>query len=97
MTRDDVVQLVFEALREINRDRPEDHQLPLRENTPLLGAGSRLDSLGLVQLIVEVEHQLATARGVTLSLTSDKAMSQRHSPFLTIRSLVDYVLQETGA
>jgi acyl carrier protein len=63
------------------------------EETPLLGPGSTLDSLGLVTLIVDVEQRLATDYDVSVTLASESAMSRRSSPFRTVGSFADYICE----
>jgi acyl carrier protein len=64
------------------------------DETPLYGDNGQLDSLGLVSLVVAVEHELQTRLGVRLTLVSDRAMSGRRSPFATVSSFADYVLAQ---
>ena len=51
-----------------------------------------LDSLGVVQLIVEVEQRVEAQHGISLTLANDKAMSQKNSPFRTVGVLADHVV-----
>jgi acyl carrier protein len=61
------------------------------ESTYLIGSGSLLDSLGLVTLIVDLEQRLEDEYGISLTLADERAMSQKNSPFRTVRSLADYI------
>lgn len=68
--------------------------------TRLFGRSGVLDSLGLVNVVLEVEQQIGDETGVTISLMDDKAMSQTRSPFRTVSSLAEYVaaqLTDQGA
>jgi acyl carrier protein len=58
-----------------------------------LGKDGKLDSLGLVNFIVAVEERLSKELGAELVLADSRAMSQKSSPFRTVKSLVDYVGQ----
>lgn len=60
--------------------------------TELYGISGNLDSLSLVLLAVNVEELLSEKLGVEISLVDDKAISQRNSPFKTINSLIEYVI-----
>ena len=82
---------VYRAIDEINAEDDAKYQIEKSEQTRLFGAESRLDSLGLVSLIVGVEEQLDDEYGVALTLADEKAMSRQNSPFLTIATLIDYV------
>ena len=59
------------------------------------GAGSPLDSLGLVSLLIEVEEGLRDA-GWEISLSDERAVSQRHSPFRTVQTLAAYIEQSSS-
>lgn len=58
--------------------------------TPLFGRDGILDSVGLVSLVVAVEQAIEDECGVSLSLADEQAMSQRQSPYRTVRSLAEY-------
>lgn len=69
-------------------------------DTRLVGGSAVLDSLGLVTLIVDLEQRLEETFGHSLTLANERAMSQANSPFLSVRSLTDYVhglIVEAGA
>jgi acyl carrier protein len=42
-------------------------------------------------LIVAVEQNIEDEFDITIILADERAMSQKHSPFRTVRSLVDYI------
>jgi acyl carrier protein len=82
--------VVLEAIRNANLARTPDAQLAVGPEAPIFGADSPLDSLGLVALLIDIEDALA-AQGVDVSLSDDRAMSQRRSPFRTVATLVEYI------
>jgi hypothetical protein len=51
-----------------------------------------LDSIAVVSLIVDIEQQLEMEHDVSVTLASEKAMSQRSSPFRTAGVLADHVM-----
>ena len=65
-------------------------------NLRLLGSNSVFDSMELVQFIVEVEQFLDEEYGLEIELTSDKAMSRRTSPFINLKALNNFILEETN-
>jgi D-alanine--poly(phosphoribitol) ligase subunit 2 len=75
----------------------EAQKVPLDGGTVLLGQGGAVDSLGLVRLVLTVERQVRDDFGVGISLTDEKAMSQRNSPFRSIDSLVNYLSDALAA
>lgn len=72
-----------------------DEPLPddLDADTIVVGPSAVLDSLGVVSLIVEIEQRLEQEHGWAVTLASDRAMSQRSSPFRSIGVLADYLLE----
>jgi acyl carrier protein len=69
------------------------------EDTVIVGKDAVLDSVEVVALIVNIEQKLEIDHDVSVTLASDKAMSQRSSPFRTVGVLADHViatLQEGG-
>jgi acyl carrier protein len=86
-----VTQAVFSAVDEVNQQLPKEQQLEKSIGTVLVGQSGKLDSLGLVNLIVTVEQKIEEEFGITITLTDDEAMSQEDSPFETIGKLIDYV------
>lgn len=65
-------------------------------DTVLFGAESTLDSIGLVNIIIDIESKLANL-GYRISLTSDSAMSRRRSPFRTVGTLADFILEQINS
>jgi acyl carrier protein len=92
VTPEAVKQLVRDSLKELNEQLDADKQVELAENTVLFGRGSRLDSLGLVNLIVLVEEKANETFSASITLADERAMSQAQSPFRTVQSLSDYLL-----
>ncbi len=92
MQRGKVLELVYASIETINEQKENiDDKLELAEDTRLFGKQSRLDSLGLVTLIIELEERLSDEVGLEVSIADEKAMSQSRSPFRDVKSLVDYI------
>ena len=95
MQRSDIVQLISDSLNRVLSAENLVLAHPVEESTPLVG-GSVLDSLGLVELVVEVEQRLRRDHGADVTLADERAMSQRRSPFRTVGTLADYVGELIG-
>jgi acyl carrier protein len=59
-------------------------------NTALIGSNSILDSMGLVNVIVDIESAFLD-EDVEITLTSEAAMSGRISPFRSVGSLCNFI------
>ena len=92
--REQVARSVNRAIEAFNAS--EGRAVPTSDDTLLLGDGGAVDSLGLVRLIMTVERQLEDDLGTPVSLTDEKAMSQRNSPFRSVGALVAYVTSSLG-
>lgn len=89
--RQDISTLIVERVQEVGAEQSITIPTDLSDNTTLFGQNGLLDSLGLVSLVVTVEQAVEDQYGVLVSLTDDKAMSQKNSPYRTIGSLADYI------
>lgn len=96
-----VLDFVYGVLEEFNEGEDnEDAKLPLAPDTPLFGQGGRLDSLGLVNLIVLTEQKLEDDMDVSLSLADERAMAMESSPFASVATFAAYIetlLMESGS
>ena len=90
LSRGALEAIVLECVARLNEGRRPDDLLDIRPDATIFGHGSRLDSLGLVTLLIEIEEQLA-ARGRAVTLADAHAMSQARSPFRDVPSLVGHL------
>lgn len=67
----------------------------LTMDTHLIGRTRIMDSMGLVNTIVDIETAFLD-EDIDISLTSETAMSLRLSPFRTIGSLCNYIARQLG-
>jgi len=89
--RKKIENLTFSAIKEINEQLPREQQLGESRKTILFGKDGSLDSLGLVNFLVIIEQNIEDEFSVNIVIADEKAMSQKHSPFRTIDTLVDYI------
>ena len=86
-----IIDLIFDTIDKFNNEYSNEKQLEKSSHTALLGPGSKLDSLGLINLIVAVEQNVEDKFDITITLADERAMSQEISPFRTVGSLADYI------
>lgn len=86
-----ILQAVFKAIDTVNQARPPAQRLRKAADAALLGSDSPLDSLGLVNLVVAVEEEIAEEFGVTVNLADERMRSMANSPLRTVQSLVGYL------
>jgi acyl carrier protein len=73
--------------------KTQDIEDNLTPETRLLGNDSILDSIGLVNIVVDLETEFLD-RGFEISLTSEKAMSRTKSPFRTAMALSEFIYEQ---
>lgn len=94
--RADLVALIAGTAREYLLTVPGAPADTIDEKTHLFGSRGLLDSIGLVSVVLDLEHQLNDRYGTLLTLADERAVSQQRSPFRTVGSLADYVLELLG-
>jgi acyl carrier protein len=92
IARNQAYEIVIASLKEVFEQSGTAPPESITEETVLVGADPVLDSLGVVQLIVEVEQRVEQNHGISVTLANDKAMSQKNSPFRTVGVLADHVV-----
>ena len=70
----------------------DDEGVEINETSVLLGNDAVVDSIGLVNLIVDIESALSE-KDIEITLTSEDAMSRRKSPFRSVETLSDYIIE----
>lgn len=96
LAQDKVIPQIYASISVLNQDRLKRKTSPIESNedTILFGRQSKLDSLDLVTLFVDLEQRIKSEFNVTISLTDENAMSQKESPFKTVRSLAAYICNQ---
>jgi acyl carrier protein len=90
LERQQIEAVILTAIHTLNMAREPDNHVVESPTAALYGTGSPLDSLGLVSLLMEIEEGLRD-EGIDISLSDERAMSQKHSPFRSVPSLVSYI------
>ena len=91
MEKQNVSDIIIESIKDYLET--QDIQTEVNEDTALLGEKSILASMGLVNVIIDIESKFLD-EGYEISLTSEKAMSRRNSPFRNIRTLGDFIYEQ---
>ena len=63
----------------------------------IFGAEGVLDSLGLVNLLADLEYRIGEKFGREVVLASERAMSRGRSPFRDVAALTGYILELLAA
>jgi acyl carrier protein len=82
--------VVFRAIDHVNELLPDSSAIAKSPHEPLAGVGSKLDSMGIVNLIVAVEEEVIRQCSAQISL-ADMRGNGANDPLETVGSLVDYL------
>jgi acyl carrier protein len=88
-----ITQMLFSVIDELNQLRPTEEHLEKNLETPLAGDFGKLDSSGLINLIVMTEQKTDEEFDIPILLTDDRTMSQINIVFRTLGTLADYIHQ----
>ena len=86
-----VEKIIFDVIDETNEELSDSEKIGTSVDTILFGENGALDSIGLVNFIVEVEQKIGEVFETSVLIADEKAVSQKNSPFRTIGTLVDYL------
>lgn len=86
-----ILEAIYAALEEVNKMLPTSERIEKSENILLIGHNAELDSLQLMNFIVELEQQIEMFFNFSIVLTDEKAMNQNPNPFTSISTLVEYI------
>lgn len=84
-------QIILDVLDELGESQDNQNLIDANENTRLFG--ENLDSMGVVFLVTDLEAAISDEYDVNLTLADERAMSQKTSPFRTVKTLSKYVEQ----
>ena len=93
MTHGDIVDRMLPLLQETLDQHEPAAALTATTESPLIGRAALLTSLALVAFISDVETMLAEVYCFEVTLVSEHAFSRSKSPFRSVDSLADYILE----
>ena len=90
--RNKILKGIYVAIDEVNEQLPEDQNLEKSLETVLLGSSGKLESVNLVNLLVAIEENIEETFGIPISITDERAVSEKNSPFRTVETLCNFML-----
>jgi acyl carrier protein len=85
---DEIETIVYEAIRRVNEEM--DHPA-LKEPTLQSKLFEALDSMGVLDFILEVESALQDRYGRYIQIADEWSMDPQKTPFQTIESAVEFI------
>jgi acyl carrier protein len=90
--RNKILEGIYVAIDEVNEQLPEDQNLEKSVETVLLGSSGKLESVNLVNLLVAIEENIEETFDIPISITDERAVSEKNSPFRTVETLCNFML-----
>ena len=87
----EITEIVLNSIHTLGEIEDKQEFLNPDENMRLFGGSGIMDSLNIVMLIAEIEDQIFEELDVSITLADDRAMSQKTSPFRSVKTLVKYI------
>lgn len=91
--KDEILNILYEAVDEINDTLPKRSKLGKSPDTWLFGGLSQLKSIDVVRFIIAAEEKLQDKFDRKITLADKRAFSAENSPFRTIGTLVDHIAE----
>ncbi|MGM0534242.1 MAG: hypothetical protein ACQERK_07095 [Campylobacterota bacterium] len=88
-----VEALIITTLKELNEELEKEALANPTADTRLFGGSGALDSLALVSFVTDLEDAIDEAFDKEVVLADEKAMSQKTSPFRSVRTLSEYIVK----
>jgi D-alanine--poly(phosphoribitol) ligase subunit 2 len=92
MEHSEVLEIVQRSCQQ-HADLQNSKVVQFDATTQLFGEEALFDSMGLIALIIDVEEALSEELNSPVALLDEKAMSRKNSPFRTIGTLVEYIVE----
>ena len=89
--KEKILNCIYKAVDEVNEELEADKQLAKSPDTVLLGESGQLESIDLVNILVATEDYLEEEFAIPISVTDERAVSEKSSPFKTIDTLCDFI------
>lgn len=80
----DIEKLIHETIDEVNEFLPSEGRMEKSPQTVIVGAGSNLDSLSIVNFLTTLEEKVAASTGRAISLLTEDALTNPDGPLRTI-------------
>ena len=90
----EISRLIYETIDEINEQSPPDRKIGKSEQTVIVGEGSALDSLGIINFLVSLEERVAAFTGRSVNLLDDDVLSDPAHPLRTLALIEKFVSEQ---
>jgi hypothetical protein len=96
-TPETIKSIVHSAITALNEELPQGDRLELKGATRLVGPRGALNSLQIVNLVIQLEEEIAERLGVELELTVNEELFNEDGPLRTVDTLMAYLSKALAA
>ena len=89
--KNSIIEIIFTSIKEVNENQPSNSKLKLKKDELLVSDKSKIDSLGLITLLVNIEDKINKTYNVRLNLLEENFISDEKTPFQTIDNLAEWL------
>tara|TARA_B100002003_G_C14071527_1_gene515544 strand:- start:410 stop:712 length:303 start_codon:yes stop_codon:yes gene_type:complete len=94
LSKENILRTIFGAVNEVNKMLAEEKRLEKLPDTLLVGDEGGLDSLGLINFIVEVEGRVQKDFGLALNLV--EVLEAPEEPLKSIGRLTEFIATQAN-
>jgi len=88
--QEDIKNIIYKAIKEVNRDLNISELENPTDDTPLF---ELLDSMAILDFILEVESSLQDMFGKYIQIANEYSMDSNKTPFKSVKTTTDYILE----
>ena len=96
LTKQEVQVIIRESIMAVNEEKMGGEQIPVADDTVLMGSGTVLDSLDFILLVTNIEERLFASTKRQYQLAQDMGAFENDNPFRTADTLSDHILAVIG-
>ena len=90
-------KLIEETIDEINASTPPDRRIAKVAETVIVGQGSTLDSLGVINFLTSLEEKVALSTGRSVSLLNESTLSDGDNSLRTIAMIERFITEQLAS
>ena len=91
--KENISKLIMDALSELNEQLDQEEKLVYDKNLRLTGRDAAMDSMNFVTFVVILQELISDELGKSVQILSDRAFSAKHSPFYSVETLEDFLME----
>jgi len=90
-------KLIEETIDEINASTPADRRIAKLAQTVIVGQGSTLDSLGVINFLTALEEKVVASTGRSVSLLNEKTLTDGDGSLRTIAMIERFISEQLAS